>query len=154
MEGKDREICSGCEQVQREHKKISEMMFDLERWLAAPSDAEGSWTEALRGRLVPMAEVLKPHFAGEEASGFYKEVPIEFPRFARTLNRLMGEHQLILDELEGIIGDAEGAGEPPERQLRELTLRTSILLAMLRTHESEEDEVLQQAYWDDVPAGD
>ena len=36
----------------------------------------------------------------EEASGFYEEVPVKFPRFAESLDRLKAEHQEILSELE------------------------------------------------------
>lgn len=137
-----------------EHKRISALLGDLDQWLDRPIDCTTAWTECLRRMLEPLVAVLKPHFSGEETSPLYRDVPIESPRFAPSLDRLFGEHEAIVDELTAISREACGTTEPPAAQIRELTLRTKRMIFTLKRHESEENEILQQAYWDDLAASD
>jgi len=137
-----------------EHRRISRMMCDLEQWLDEPADCMRTWTECLREQLDPLVRILGPHFEEEEASPLYKEVPVEFPRFVPSLDRLFEEHQRILGDLRGILDETTGTTDPVRAQIRELTLRTKMIVYTLRRHESEENEILQQAYWDDLAAGD
>ncbi|MFH1680807.1 MAG: hemerythrin domain-containing protein [Candidatus Eisenbacteria bacterium] len=137
-----------------EHRRISRLVCDLEQWLDEPADCARLWNDCLRERLEPLARILEPHFAGEEASPLYKEVPVDFPRFASSLDRLFEEHQRIISDLKSVLGEAGATTVPVRAQIRELTLRTKMIVFTLRRHESEENEILQQAYWDDLAAGD
>jgi hypothetical protein len=137
-----------------EHRRISAMLGDLDRWLDQPVDCARAWTECLRERLEPLVAILEPHFIGEESSPLYRDVPIEDPRFAPSLDRLFGEHEAIVDELQTIAREACGTTDPPAAQIRELTLRTKRMIFTLKRHESEENEIIQQAYWDDLAASD
>lgn len=137
-----------------EHKEISKMVGGLEQWLDEPADCPHSWTECLRERLEPLVEILPPHFEGEEVSPLYRDVPVEFPRFSRPLERLFGEHETIVQELRSLLETARSTTDPVQAQIRELTLRTKMLIFTLKRHESEENEIIQQAYWDDLAAGD
>ena len=137
-----------------EHKKISKMVSDLEEWLDEPEECIHSWCDCLRERLEPLAALLEPHFDGEEASALYREVPVEFPRFASQLDRLFEEHKTLVNDVKGILEGTRSGTDPVQAQARELTLRTKMLLFTLKRHESEENEILQKAYWDDLAAGD
>jgi hypothetical protein len=137
-----------------EHKEISAMVASLDQWLDQPSDCARAWTDCLREQLAPLVTILEPHFADEETSPLYTDVPVESPRFAPSLDRLFGEHGAIVEELRSIAREASGTTGPPAAQIRELTLRTRRMIFTLKRHESEENEILQQAYWDDLSAAD
>lgn len=137
-----------------EHKQITKLVAELERWLDEPADCPHSWTDCLRERLEPLAKILGPHFDGEEASPLFRDVPVDFPRFAGPLDRLFGEHRDIVQEVHALLDIARSTTDPVRAQVRELTLRAKMLVFTLRRHESEENEILQQAYWDDLSAGD
>jgi len=144
-----------CEEAFEEHKQISHMMLDLEEWLdRQPPERADSWARDLEERLQPLLDVLGPHFAEEEESTLYREVPVEFPRFDKPLRRLFEEHQKILDDIGEILSCARSLSGPAKDEICKLSLRTQMMITTMKRHESEENEILQQAYWDDLAACD
>jgi len=133
-----------------DHGKLVGMLQELESWLEIPPDHFGAWTETLSGRLTDVVIALRSHFKREEDSPLFREVPINFPRFSGTIDRLMSEHGQFLNDLDEIIDSLESLRQPRQAHIWEMACKTKLVVASLRRHESEENEVLQKAYWEDV----
>ena len=131
-----------------------QIVAEIEAIVDRPPDSGGEWVERLRDRLPELHRGLERHFALEAGEPFYTEFPTRFPRYADRVLRLQGEHERILAM----------SSETAERCLRfrsseiyehrELNAAVQLLLATIRRHEAEENEVLLSAYWDDVGTGD
>ncbi len=133
-----------------DHRKLVGMLQELENWLEIPPEHFRAWIETLGTKLTEVMLALKPHFKREEDSPLFREVPINFPRFAGTIDRLMAEHQQFIDDIEDITDMLESLEHPRQAHVWEMACKTKLVVASLRRHASEENEVLQKAYWEDV----
>ena len=138
----------------REHAEISRKVVELEQWLDDPAACDDTWASCLGEKLVPLAGILKDHFRGEEESALYRDVPVDFPLFADTIERLFNEHYDIFREVESLIQAAHTVGKSFAGDIKELSTRTRRIIFALRRHEAEENEILHKAYWDDLGGGD
>jgi hypothetical protein len=144
-----------CEEALAEHREICEKLEELETWLSAPREGPADrWLAHLRERVEGLLGLIRPHFAAEEAGPLYREVPEEFPRFSRPIGRLFDDHRQMVGDWENLIEATRTADHPLPSRVRELTLRTRTLIHAMKRHELEENEILQQAHWDDLAEAD
>jgi hypothetical protein len=136
-----------------DHRHLVGKLQDIELWLDNPAKT-ASWTETLSATLDELCLFLRSHFQREESSPIFVEVPLQFPRFARNIDRLLGEHESFVEDIERIIDDLARSGELSEPRKQEICCRTRLLIASLRRHESEENEIMQRAYCEDIGACD
>ncbi len=136
-----------------EHRECMALVAEVERCLDRTPDRE-SWLAELRDKLPKLAEKLDLHFRDEETQYLYREVPLSFPRFSDRLESLKSEHRDIMAAARSAIDKAKGLGSAEMHELRELNARIQLLVATIRRHEAEENEILLRAYWHDVGAGD
>jgi len=136
-----------------EHRECMALVAEIERCLDRTPDARG-WLDELRDKLPRLADKLVHHFEDEESHYLYREVPLTFPRFASTLDKLKSEHAEILDAARATIDRTRTLRSAEMHELRELNARIQLLVATIRRHEAEENEILLRAYWHDVGAGD
>lgn len=137
-----------------EHKACLAAVGRLEACLDRPLDDASTWLGELRERLSELRAILAPHFA-EEAEGYlYTEVPARAPGHAAKLDRLRAEHDTILRELDGVSAAAARRGGLERHELREINARAQLLVARIRRHEAEENEIIMSSLWDDIGAAD
>jgi hypothetical protein len=96
---------------------------------------------------------LGVHFSNEEeAEGFFESVTIHSPRLADQARRLCTEHEELLRKAAELCRFA-AAGSPSIAWWRELNTRCHEFSRQLMRHESEESQLLQEAYQDDLSGG-
>jgi hypothetical protein len=137
-----------------EHRACMRIVAEVEDCLDERPDREGRWMARLLPRLEMMTGMLESHFCLEEKSALYLEVPERFPRFAGTLERLAGEHADILDRARGLVEQAGSLDHSRIHQLREFNAGVQLVIAKIRRHEAEENEVVLSAHWQEFGTGD
>lgn len=137
-----------------EHRGLMETVSAVEGCLDSPPDREGKWRSALVSELARLTDALRCHFGTESQGALYQEIPERFPRFAQRLRDLEAEHASILADAESVL--KLGREETGDRiyEQRRLNARAQLLVATLRRHEAEENEIILSAHWDEVGAGD
>ena len=138
-----------------EHRHCMQIVSDVESCLDRPPDREGAWIGCLLEKLPVLTDTLRDHFKGEMKGDLYRELPKRFPRFADRLKRLAAEHGEILQMARAAheSGKAlQGASEIHE--LRQFNARVQLLIASIRRHEAEENEIMMRAYWNELGEGD
>jgi hypothetical protein len=137
-----------------EHRGCMEVVAEVEKCLDRQPDREGQWIARLCDCLPRLASTLRAHFRVEQEGQLYRKLPISFPRFAHRLEQLEAEHVRILETVDGIVARAKGMERPQAFEMRELNAQAQLLIATIRRHEAEENEIVIQAHWDEVGVGD
>jgi hypothetical protein len=137
-----------------EHRDVMQAVAEVEACLDTPPDREGEWVRRLLGSLPELADTLRCHFSAEQEGALYREVPERFPRFAHRLETLGREHGEILRTADDVIASAKSLRGARIYEQRELNARVQLLVATIRRHEAEENEIILSANWDEVGAGD
>ena len=93
------------------------------------------------------------HFAEEETAGFFDDVVDRAPRLSDRIDALRTEHQQLLAairRLNEVAGDGDGSADWWQR----LEAAFHQFSNDLMHHESTENEILLEAYTDDIGAAD
>ena len=136
-----------------DHRACMRVVAEVERCLHEPPDREGRWSGRMLEALNKLRGTLAAHFKVESGEPLFRTIPTAHPRFAGRLSRLESEHEGMLEELDQVVRQAEGSQSRIYEQ-RELNGRIQLLIAKIRRHEAEENEILIEAYWDEVGVGD
>jgi hypothetical protein len=138
-----------------EHRSCMRIVADLETYLEQPADRAGDWAEGLGKRIARLAGTLRSHFEAEQRGPLFRQLPLTHPRLASRLTRLEKEHDEILTDAESTLAKAEGLRDGAESyQLHELNARVQLLIAKIQRHESEENELVLEAHWNELGMGD
>jgi hemerythrin-like domain-containing protein len=137
-----------------EHDSCLTTVAELEALLDHVVEDGAPWLARVREVLPRLADALRAHFASEEAGPLFRALPQEFPHLTDRLRRLRDEHTPLLEQVAAMEERAAGLEEPEAYDLRELSGRLQLMVAVLRRHEAEEDEVILSAYWQEAGAGD
>jgi len=138
-----------------DHQDCMRMVAEVESILDRQPDREGRWIGSLLETLPTLADRLRAHFRAEEQAALYRELPVSKPRLAPRIEKLAAEHDEMLASVDKVIRRARGIAEPAEiHQLRELNALVQLLVATIRRHEAEENEIIMGAYWDELGAAD
>ena len=142
------------EETLAQHHDAMEVVTDVERCLDRHPDLEGDWIARIGEELPRLAETLRCHFAKEQEGPLFRQLPLSHPRFADRLHRLEDEHARILRSIEDVTRKAQQLQDPPPYEIRELNAAVQLLVATIRRHEAEENEIIFSAHWDEVGVGD
>ena len=131
-----------------EHEELRALLRALEQQVrqSAGSDA---WLENLRDTLSRVVDLCSEHFRLEEQAGLHVELREQSPRLAFRLEKLVSDHSRILEALQKLVTElptesiASGGVDP----LRERVLGA---LEAVREHERAENEIMMEAYWQDL----
>jgi hypothetical protein len=123
---------------------------DEHRWLAELVGALESTRDLARVRvqLAELASMLRSHFELEEGEGGLHDVVGEQAghRLA-ALQRLMAEHAEILVQVEQL---RIAVGDCLDGPVRRVLSSVGELVARLRRHEADEEELFADAFWSDL----
>ena len=150
----DTSLRSFGEETLAEHRDAMEVVSEVEDCLDRHPDLEGGWIGQIREELPRLADTLRAHFAAEQEGPLYRQLPLSHPRFAERLRRLEAEHAGILRSIVEVTRQAEELEEPQLYEVREFNAALQLLVATIRRHEAEENEIILSAHWDEVGAGD
>jgi hypothetical protein len=137
-----------------DHRRCMGVVSEVEACLEQPIDRGGRWAAQLVDSLDRLSEALSAHFRMEEQEPLFVTMPSARPRFAQTLVRLKAEHEDMLQELEDVRARAAKLGTERLREQRTVNGQVQMLIAAIRRHEAEENEILIHAYWDETGVGD
>ncbi len=141
------------EEVLEEHRRIQQLLGRVDAAVREATPGSG-WSLELAGMLDEVVRLLKAHFSGEAESSFFRQMLETAPRLSPQINKLVLEHSGILKAF------TEGAKlakelDPADRvQCKDLRRKVQLALATLKRHEAEENEMIMQAYWEDVGVAD
>jgi len=145
---------SSLESILDEHRECMRFVAEVEACLDEHPDREGRWMGRLLPKLEALAGTLRSHFQEEEQASLYREVPERFPRFADRLQRLASEHAEILDRASDLVRRSGALDHTRIHELREFNAGVQMLVASIRRHEAEENEVVLSAHWQEFGEGD
>jgi hypothetical protein len=142
--------------VLSEHCGVTQAVTRVEACLDRHPDAEGVWLVALGAELPRLAETLCRHFEDEQAGPLYQSVPLAHPRFAERLQALEAEHETLLNSARVTANRARqmAARNFELHDLRAFNGEVQLLVARIRRHEAEENEIVLEAHWGEVGGGD
>ena len=131
-----------------EHKDLRGVLQALEQHLEQPADSD-RWLEHLREALSGLVDLCSDHFAVEEETGLHVELREQSPRLAFRLEKLVSEHDGILDTLRKLVTDLPAKAVGPN-EANPCKDRVQRALETVRSHERAESEIMMDAYWDDL----
>jgi len=137
-----------------DHRRCMQSVLELETCLDHHPDREGKWLDEIRGCLPKVAATLREHFVDEEAGPLFARVPVRHPRLAARLKVLKDEHVRMGEACERALARLEQLHDPEVYELRELNAQLQLLVATIRRHEAQENEILLEAMCDEVGVGD
>jgi len=142
------------EETLEEHRGCMAVVAEVEACLDRQPDREGEWLGRLRDKLPLLAATLRAHFRVEQEGPLYSKLPIKSPRFAHQLEKLEAEHVRILETVDSVVARTRKMKSAAMYEMRELNAQVQLIVATIRRHEAEENEIVIQAHWDEVGVGD
>ena len=106
--------------------------------------------------LSELRDQLAMHFSLEEAYGYFEDAIDVAPRLSAKADELRSEHEAFYNDLGEMVEHAEQLlhRESPEHQMGRVARRFGDFLEMFRRHESAENEMIQQAFTEDLGGWD
>ncbi len=135
--------------VEREHAELRQLIGTIQKNLADPSRPAA----LVKNQLTALGQKLEDHFQTEEHGGFFAQITDQAPRLATQADKLCDEHQALLVELLAIT-DQTQADLRANSTWANLQQAFHAFSKHLMNHESEENEMLQEAYWEDIGPAD
>lgn len=136
-------------QVRQDHEELLEWLGRVHQALAQRSDSAEQLVDLLEG----LGQHIERHFVDEESGGFFEQVVEQAPRFSERADALRREHERLRAQMAELIaaGRAGGASDAWWQQLNDTFHEFS---RSLMQHENRENELLQEAYGEDVGSKD
>jgi len=145
---------SVADEALEEHRECMQVVSTVESCLDRHPDRDGQWIAQLCDELPRLAETLRCHFTAEQQGPLYSTLPVTHPRFASRLQKLEGEHAKIIKAVEEAVQKAVDLHDPQMYEIREFNAELQLMVATIRRHEAEENEIILSAHWDEVGTGD
>ncbi|GMV41965.1 MAG: hypothetical protein AMXMBFR64_36810 [Myxococcales bacterium] len=137
-----------------EHREAKRLLSVVEGRLGVGGTPASEWASGVAAALVPLMENLRMHFASEERGCLHTEVPVMAPHLATHCARLLEEHAQILQGFERSLERLRLLAEEHIGDAKAVSKRVRMVIATLRRHEAEENELLMNAFWEDLGAKD
>lgn len=137
------------EEIRREHDELRELLGNIHHMLAKRLETVAGVSE----KLASLGEHVETHFAGEETAGFFDDVVDCAPRLSDRIDALRTEHQQLLSvvrQLNDVASEGDGSSDWWQR----LEAAFHDFSNKLMHHEGAENEILLEAYTDDIGAAD
>jgi Hemerythrin HHE cation binding domain len=143
-------------QIEEDHFRMSELLRNVQALLDDGSFFNGHSLQAVE-LLKGLSRQLTVHFALEETYDSFAGPDAVALELAGLADALRSEHRALAREFDGVVEQAEllaacAAGSEPDQ--RRVATRIRVFCHRLREHERRENELLLQAYEEDVGVGD
>lgn len=133
------------EDIRREHRALHLKLRAIHDALASDLNTRDEFV----AMLLDLRKALEVHFANEEFHGFFGEVVTHAPHLKRDADVLCVEHRDMLRTATELARFA-AAGSCSIPWWRELRSRFEAFSEQLLRHESDENNLLQRTYMDDL----
>jgi len=140
--------------IQIRRDDLYEAILALEQALAAPAgDQPSDWSASLRAPVEHLRGVLEAHVAGTEGEGgLFPEIREHSPRLIHAMDRLQADHDPLREATAALAASLAGvAGDADVDAVREAGVD---LIRRLLVHRHRGAELVYDAYWVDMSAGD
>lgn len=141
------------ERTLAEHFALRQQIRALEQLLKEHDDPGGENLAKTLTLLEAFDPVLREHFADEERGGYFSEVLRAAPRLSRRAERLAENHIELRERLEKLLDLTQKAADAPDRW-QKVTTGLAEFVKTLRAHEDEENDLVREAFMDDLGRGD
>ncbi len=141
------------ETIRSKHFALRQQIRTLEELFAEPP---GAGVERARRTLTLLEDFdlgLREHFAVEEKGGYFADILKVAPRLSRRAARLEQNHKEFSERLQSLLALVRYAVDAPDDWER-VTSAVERFLQALRAHEDEENELVREAFMDDLGLGD
>lgn len=131
-----------------QHETLRSRLRALEEQVRQPVASDAA-LQSLSEMLSSLVALCSAHFRREEDAGLHLELREASPRLASRLEKLLADHTRLLEQLRELAADCSDASRaraesPPVNE------RALDVVSALRAHERAENEVMMDAYWDDL----
>ena len=142
------------DKIRAEHFALGQRIRQLEAWfqLRHRETSGAEWAGNMLELLGGFDRALRDHFAFEERGGYFSEITAVAPRLSPRVAQLK-EHHVEYGEHSRLLLDLAGKAAS-ESDWADVQARSVTLLMALREHESEENELVREAFVDDLGGGD
>ncbi len=137
------------EGIRREHEELRELLGDLHRRLADRLEEVAGVAEMMAS----LDEHVQTHFNEEETAGLFDDVVERAPRLSERIANLRTEHQQLLAAVREL-KQAADQGDGSADWWQGLNSAFHSFSKELMHHENTENDILMEAYTDDIGAAD
>jgi hypothetical protein len=141
--------CASVREFYEQHEHLSRVLAELGGAISGRRGAPSDMAASLTG----LREHVEAHIALEESDGYFHEAIAHAPRLKARADRLQQDHPqlaLLLDEIVAFAGSGDGS----ESWWLRLAALFEEFGRRVRGHEQNENQLLQEAYTEDVGAAD
>jgi iron-sulfur cluster repair protein YtfE (RIC family) len=142
-------LTDAARQVEAERADLRDALGAIQKHFS-DGPASATWVSE---KLAALGDQLINHFRAEEEGGFFSEVVERDQRFASDAAQLQGEHTAMLGEFQTLLSETRRGANPSE-WWDNAKDRFHAFSRQLMRHESDENRLLQSAYWDDIGSKD
>ena len=125
----------------------------LEREARDALSSEDRTKHQLEGLFTRLAEILETHFRHEEQGGYLKEALRRAPHLITRTDALLEQHQSLSEQVETLRLLAHSGVESPAWWSR-VESDFQKFASQLLNHEHAENNVIQEAFTEDIGTGD
>ncbi len=134
------------EEIRREHEHLREVLGKIRHALNVRMEAATNLAEMMSS----LQQHVSVHFHEEEEGGFFHEVVVQAPRMSNRADALKQEHVGLATAVVELVTIASEENE----LCKSLDTKFHDFSKTLMQHESKENELLLDAYDDDIGAAD
>lgn len=141
------------QEIKEDNQRLRDLLRDATQILSLPRPAPAL---VLVQTLHALCDQLAMHFALENAYGYLDDALEIAPRLSRRARALRGEHEQLFADFCAIIGKAEGLldDDQPHHKLTHVAVLFFDFQARFQAHEACENELIFEAFDDDLGVGD
>jgi hypothetical protein len=142
-----------------EHRRLDQLIRRAIA-LVRPLDCHSEqWLPQLTAGLAAIRMELAQHYGEEDRGGCLEEAVARCPAVAPDVQRLICEHEELLERLDDLIASCQTASCPTEGQVQALEQELRLIVRELRRHEAQESRVVERGFGvnlegDQMPAND
>ena len=141
------------QEIKEDNERLRELMGSAAQSLSLPRHVRA--LDLVR-TLSDLCDQLAMHFALENALGYLDDALEIAPRLSRRARALRSEHDALFEDFREIVDEAEKLihNPHPRRQVTRVAVMFFDFQARFQAHEAHENELIFEAFDDDVGVGD
>ncbi len=150
----DKPAMTRLERMDAEHRQLSRAIQDLRALArgATPANGLSVWRDEMQQSLRSFKSIVHEHFEHEEEGGFLRDVLREVPNSQREVRGLRREHKDIEKTLDDVLLDLGKLESTADTE--RINQRIEAVTLRLVNHETNEQHLVQRAYYREYGAGD
>ena len=135
--------------VLAEHRDLFHLLLSVRSALANASPPTPDRRSDVLDSMHHLRDHLADHFAQEEQGGFLEEAVARIPRLSAAVQSILGQHSLLLANLDRVIEDLEASPADSGAWVR-ANHDFEAFSARMKAHERSENAVVQSGYNEDL----